>query len=180
MNRIKNIKKSSLLLALAAFIAIPLAVTIAQTLTDTIARDVTPWYGEDQSTYANQNQRMGVIVRRWDVDTQVSATAGAIDTDRELGAALPNGAHITRVVVKVDKAFLPASSTQAGIEIGTTDVIATHASTFETTGVKATVQDGDSAVDVTDATTYILTDVAGAAYTQGVASVFCEYILTNP
>ena len=170
------------LVALAAILIAALAVTYharveAQTLTDTIARDVTPWYGEDQSTYANQNSRIGLVVRRWDITN--AGDAAAIG-DNNIGLALPNGAVISRVTVDVEEAFLPASGT-LGLEIGTTDLIAIG-NGLEAAGVDVTLQDGASAnqIVITDATTFVIGDVLTTAYTSGIASIYMEYILTNP
>ena len=118
MNWINNIKKSFVLLALAAFVAIPSVVTMAQTLTDTIARDVTPWYGEDQSTYATVNNRFGVIVRHYRYDVH----GGAIGTIN-LGAALPNGALIIGGVVDIDTFLTGTGDNSLGV-VTATDISA--------------------------------------------------------
>ena len=177
MNWINNIKKSFVLLALAAFVAIPSAVTMAQTLTDTIARDVTPWYGEDQSTYATVNNRFGVIVRHYRFDVH----GGAIGTIN-LGAALPNGALIIGGVVDIDTFLTGTGDNSLGV-VTATDILASGA-LLEANAITSIAPDPSNpygtAVKVINDTTYVTLTISTAVETAGAFSVYLYYIQSNP
>jgi len=166
--------------AILAALLIPAAIVTAQTLSDTITRDVTPWYGEDQSSYATQNSRFGTIVRHYRYDTH----GGAIGTIN-LGAALPNGALILGGVVDIDTfcTNTDGSDTEALGIVTATDILAAGV-LLESNATTSIAPDPSNpfgtAVKVVDATTYVTLTIAGSANTAGNFSVYLYYIQSNP
>lgn len=71
----------------------------------------------DQSTYANQDARVGIIVREWDY---TDGATGSID----LGADLPEGALFLDGYVEVTQAIAPATATNALTVYSTGDILA--------------------------------------------------------
>lgn len=170
----------------------------AQTLTDTIARDVTPWYGEDQSTYADQNNRRGTIVRTLRF---TDTSGGAWTADKNVGAALPNGALITGGYIEVAAALSPSPTngdlsvmSAADLYSGGTNIFAsagilntliptiTVTQTAGTTNDTSMTSTAMTTILVTNATSYLTWDITGTVTTptQGVVNVYLDYIQTNP
>ena len=177
MNWINNIKKSFVLLALAAFVAIPSVVTMAQTLTDTIARDVTKWYGNDQSSYATVNSRFGVIVRHYRFDVHGGAAAAT-----NIGPALPDGAMIIGGFVHVTEGLTASGDDILGVTGDTAGLLASAGDLEADNTVMPIIPDPSDITDyilIEDAITYVVL-TPDAINTEGKFSLYLYYILTNP
>ena len=163
--------------AILAALLIPAAIVTAQTLSDTITRDVTRWYGNDQSSYATQNSRFGVIVRHYRFDVHGGAAAAT-----NIGPALPDGAMIIGGFVHVTEGLTASGDDILGVTGDTAGLLISSGDLEADNTVIPIVPDPSDITDyilIADAVTYVVL-TPDAINTEGTFSLYLYYILTNP
>lgn len=157
------------------------------TLGNTSSETRDPSVRDDQSYYANQNRRHGIIVRDWSFDIDGGEAGSGVDLgfgNPRISGAIQEGAIIIHGYIQVFEEILPFTSTNFLSIDNEGDIQSAPKGLNEEPGLLVIDPNiGDGSVGlmvVTGETSFLTLEFSGVSPTQGQIQVVMEYYLGVP